>query len=278
MRSRRGRRGRIWLPDPLSDHPLNTGLVGCWDGLTNDPFIGGSMARDIAPYRHHGTLVNGTTWEPGPYGGYGFGFDGTDDYVEISNSDAVKSSYPSTLAFWVQVRVYGASADGSIITKFDGTGGGAENKGIRTDAGDFFVTEQSTNRFNLSAWVTAGNWHHVVLTLSASKAAVAYVDGIQRATSTFVGTWFNGNDNPMRFGAPVSGFFNSGPTSFPGQIADVRIYNRALSAAEVSALYLQQQQGSPDLYNWVSSKMYSFANPNPYRYRRSQQIVGGGLI
>src|SRR5690606_23259664 len=36
---------------------------------------------------------------------------------------------------------------------------------------------------------------------------------------------------------PVSGFFNSGPTSFPGQIADVRIYNYALPESLIQNIY-----------------------------------------
>jgi hypothetical protein len=224
---------------------VNDGLVGYWK---LDETTGGATATDSSGYGNDGTPngASGGNNKPQPStdvpdtnfaDARSLDFDGTDDYVEMSDSATLDSSYPSTISFWVYVQQYGAAVDGSVLSKFSNGASSTEGqmRGIRVDANDFFFTEENTNRININTWVTAGAWHHVTLTLTAAKAATAYVDGVSRATSTFTGTWFD-TAHPLRLGAAQASFFNSGTTPFDGLLNDVRIYNRALSAGEITAL------------------------------------------
>ena len=80
------------------------------------------------------------------------------------------------------------------------------------------------------------NWHLITAVFDGSLSGDSnrmkiYVDGVPQALSFFnsVPASATGGDIPLEFG-----YFNS---STVGTIDDVRIYNRALSAAEVSQLY-----------------------------------------
>jgi hypothetical protein len=76
-------------------------------------------------------------------------------------------------------------------------------------------------------------WHHVVATRSGSLPSVfkLYVDGSLVATSNNAG---NTLPTLTRF---FVGRNHDGGSPFEGQLDDVRVYNRELSADDVTALY-----------------------------------------
>ena len=89
--------------------------------------------------------------------------------------------------------------------------------------------------------VTDNKWHHIVFTYDGSASASGiklYVDGaLDAITTATLGTGNPGTLTDSGFvlgGDKASGFFNG---SMPLALDDTRIYNRALSAAEVTQLY-----------------------------------------
>ena len=76
----------------------------------------------------------------------------------------------------------------------------------------------------------SSKWHNIVMTYDGTNA-LFYIDGViqsnQASTSSF--SYINTVNTPLK----ISGY----PLGINGSIDDVRIYNRALSAIEVSALY-----------------------------------------
>jgi hypothetical protein len=67
-----------------------------------------------------------------------------------------------------------------------------------------------------------------------------YIDGVKTSISNVSLSSLSSTLNP-KGNAVISNFVNGGPPFFPGTIDDVRIYDRALSAAEIQSLYA----GSP---------------------------------
>ena len=97
----------------------------------------------------------------------------------------------------------------------------------------FDVTAAATVNAYDSANYTDGNWHHVAGTYDGSVARL-YIDGV------------NGNNSPSSStsGAPsVTGAIiigkhgNAASNYFVGTMDDLRIYNKALTAAEIQAIY-----------------------------------------
>ena len=84
---------------------------------------------------------------------------------------------------------------------------------------------------NVSSGVIPLNtWSQASVTFSNSSKAVAYyINGIPNGTTTLNQTFVVGN----KFIGETSGYLSY----FPGLIDDVRIYNRALSASEIQAMY-----------------------------------------
>ncbi len=83
-------------------------------------------------------------------------------------------------------------------------------------------------------------WHHVVMAYDGSKADNAgrlkgYVDGA-RVTLDYDGTTIPASTG-SNASSPFIGFYEAGGVFSEGSIDDFSIYNRALSATEVQALY-----------------------------------------
>jgi subtilisin-like proprotein convertase family protein len=92
--------------------------------------------------------------------------------------------------------------------------------------------------------IAAGTWHHVAFTYdNANSRETLYVDGALAASSLASGTMIYDN-HPFQIGADIE----NGAESFflSGLIDEVSLYNRALSPAEVQAIY---DAGSLGKYN-----------------------------
>ena len=93
--------------------------------------------------------------------------------------------------------------------------------------------QSNTGSINLAD----GNWHHVGFVVDRTNNQTRlYIDGQLSTTTTYsasAGTYQNSNNRSFCIGSQF------GSNSFTGTIDDVRIYNRALSASEITQLYGQ---------------------------------------
>lgn len=86
-----------------------------------------------------------------------------------------------------------------------------------------------------TAWLTANQWHHIVMQRAGSTFQFA-VDGIIKATNA--GTGSHGAMNAGTISARIGARVYSGLTDpWTGQLADFRVRTCALSAAEIWRLY-----------------------------------------
>ncbi len=76
--------------------------------------------------------------------------------------------------------------------------------------------------------LSAGTWYHVAIVYAASGSQKIYIDGVERATSSLAENLIVNND-PLQIGAD-QGFSDR---EFDGRIDEVRVYNAALSVAQV---------------------------------------------
>lgn len=92
------------------------------------------------------------------------------------------------------------------------------------------------------------NWHHACAVIS-SVERVVYVNGVKGTSGAGVTTATTTDDCSIGYSTAFTNYF-------PGKIADVRIYNRALSSAEIYALYDPSSRWSA--YTPVVNRTYMF--------------------
>ncbi len=199
----------------------------------------GITAADASGHDNTGTLLNGPTWTSG-----GIHFDGVDDSVDIGDPADLRLTGSMTLSAHVTFdRI--VEADMPIVTKR----GGSPNRGweLYSDSGQFVVDvaiDGSTYvaRYGVPAIQIDTSYHVVGVYDAAVGTLHIYIDGTLADDPTL-----HGNTSPVP-AVPFSQFnsalhvvigrsaSSSTGQQFPGIIDEVRIYDRALSTAEVAAL------------------------------------------
>ncbi len=203
---------------------LHNGLVGWWkldDGT-------GTSAADSSGNANTGTLTNGPTWVAGKKG-KALSFDGVDDYTATTSSAPLQISAGGSIAFWIKTS--GLNNNGQSIfvdnESWPNTGWGILDDGPYASSIKFrTLPGNGTAAFSRSS-INDGQWHHIVAVYTGSQNKL-YLDSILVDTAASGG--FTNNTS----GFVIGNFTGS---SGGGAMDDVRIYNRALSSDEISALY-----------------------------------------
>jgi hypothetical protein len=112
---------------------------------------------------------------------------------------------------------------------------------IRTDghvrAGGFYggcANNRFWKFFDSTGTVPTNTWAHVAATYNGSKLTI-YINGVASGSMNVTGTTC-ANDEPLAVGAknaPAKGLLEA---FWDGQLDDVRVYNKALTAAQIAAL------------------------------------------
>ncbi|HEY0479428.1 MAG TPA: LamG-like jellyroll fold domain-containing protein, partial [Kofleriaceae bacterium] len=189
-----------------------------------------SNASDGSGNGFHGTLVNSPTFVAG-HSGLAVNLNGTNQSVQIPRS--IQDSF--TIAFWVRTTTPGGAGtqwwqgnglvDGEVANVVNDFGVSLLGSRVAFGVGNPDTTIQSTSN------ITDGAWHHVAVTRNAATGAmVLYVDGTQQATATGPTGTRNAPAN-LRVGS-----LQTNLNFFAGQIDEVRLFNAALTAAQVAAL------------------------------------------
>jgi N-acetylneuraminic acid mutarotase len=205
------------------------GLVGWWKfDETN-----GTIAYDSSGNGNDGNLTGGPTWATGKIGG-ALSFDGVDDYVLIpatTDLDLMRL----TISTWVYSTnfdhngfIFEKTADGNVNTQY--------NLFIQNSELRFRVKpiNSSYSDTKVDQSILSG-WSFITSSYNSSKRKL-FVNGQLVASNDFNETIATNPNGISLIGAYA---FNSIGSNyfFNGLIDDVRIYDRALSAEEVQALY-----------------------------------------
>lgn len=205
---------------------LSLGLTGWWklDGTAND-YSGAAR---------HGTIVGASPTadrDSTPNSAYDFH---PGSYITIG-TNPITGSHSFTLAAWISTRQLsnysGAIAIGSPPSiggggAYIGTVSGAQYGSNNSIGGGFYG-------YNIGSGITIMNqWVHVAMTFDNGSAnqVILYVNGSPTVTASYAPILQSQYIHIGRIGNDPSYDFN-------GFIDDVRLYDRALSASEISELY-----------------------------------------
>jgi hypothetical protein len=219
-----------------SGSSLASGLVGHWtfDGKDTSWTSGTTgTTNDLSGNGNTGTLTSmnrSTATTPGKLG-QALNFDGASNYVDVgSNASLGVASH--TVSAWVYVSPSAFALGWGCIIQHDRNNPG--NFGLFLDGGTqkFHYRWDNGDANDFATTVVPNKWYFVVGTDDIASGVVnLYLNGV-------LDTQFTGKSGPTaesglaQIGTDTSGEY------FKGNIDDVRVYNRALSAAEVKQLYL----------------------------------------
>jgi hypothetical protein len=233
---------------------ITTDLVAWWaldDGS-------GTIARDSAGHpsgTHDGMLQNGPLWENADVkvGTGALNLDGLDDRIVVDSFDLEGSGI--TIAAWIKPPDLAAMNDPRVVSKAQGggtsdhywamvlSGTGEDNLEfrLRTDTGA--ATRRTSPEGND---MQAGEWAHIAVTWDAGDPFMRlYKNGQEIDSVSKAGTAI-GVGPGVRVGVgnqSVSAGADSMDRPFPGILDDVRVYERGLTAQDITELF--GWQGTP---------------------------------
>lgn len=198
-----------------------TGLVGEWH------FDGD--AKDSSGYGNDGTIY-GATFVDGKFGN-ALSFDGMNNYVSVADASSLKPTQ-ITIAAWINPNSF--MQWGTVLTKssyssWDDGYGLAHYLGSNDI--NFFINNYNYNKTSTN--ISIGQWSYIVGTYDGSNIKL-YVNGQLKSSFAYLGSISNSNQ-PLLLGMGTGGEGNK--FLWNGLIDEVRIYNRALSAKEISTNY-----------------------------------------
>ncbi len=182
-------------------------------------------------------------WVDGRYN-RGLDLDGVDDYLTIDGFEGVLGANPRTISAWVKTTA-ATTGDKPIVAW-----------GVNSNSNKWTFLMNAAGRLRLEVtggWVVGtrlindGQWHHVAASFSNDGTPTTldvklFVDGTPEAITTSQSVAINTTSSgEVKIGADVQNRY------WKGQIDEVRVYNRALTAAEILA---QAQSGDTTSLAW----------------------------
>lgn len=218
---------------PYQAPAINTnGLVLHLDAANPASYSGtGTTWTDLSSFGNNGTLVDGPTYDNS--NGGSIVFDGLNDYV--STNLLLNTITNVTLQGWVYI------ANTSLRGPFIRVGSGANGYSIGIGSGTF---DQPGNEmialFPYVRWINTNTnygtgWKFFTFTLSATSVPKFYLNG-----TLILGSFSGSNPATPNSGVYLAkniGDLGGGFRIFAGKIAQVSIYNRELSATEISEYF-----------------------------------------
>jgi len=187
-----------------------------------------------------------TVGEPGVFDASAYRFDGTTEgYLVVpdrSDNARLDATDALTMAAWVKLDNATASDDHYVISKSnfgaDGYGFNIRDTGrVEADVN----TVDSQFHWDTDTNISTEDWAHVAVTYNGSQITL-YINGTQRDSLSRTGD-IRINTNDVMLGT-ASGNPGVGANMLDGWLNEPRIYNRSLSADEISQLY-QYPPGAP---------------------------------
>ncbi len=212
-------------PSPLVHFPFSEGV--------------GATTRDISSGRV-GELVD-AAWQADSPLGNSVSFDGVDDYVDTGKWDV--SGEAITLSSWIRADSFlSSSGEGRIISKSFSNAGQDHFWMLSTIASGSDIRLRfrlKTDGYTDTLIAPSGNlatnrWYHVAAVYDGSDMRL-YLDGVEVASMPKVGAISTDATVPVWIG-------NNPDTQtrpFHGLIDDMRVYDVALTAAQIASLFSQ---------------------------------------
>jgi hypothetical protein len=213
-------------PTPVTPPTATDSLVANWT------LVGGTntTATDSSASHNDGQLMGEATW--GSAGSYNaLSLDGVWAYVAVPESPALEAK-ALTVTFWMAPQPVNGS-DSRVVAKswsWDVKLNGPGMYPQFTAAGKYAQIANSS---------TAGQWQQVAFTFQ-NGVVKGYVNG---APATFAANTFTGGETlpTQPYGLNI-GTDSNIQNYFKGMLRDVRLYNRALTDAEIASEYAETKR------------------------------------
>lgn len=222
---------------------VTDGLVLCLDAANVRSYPGsGTSWFDLSGNGNTGTLVNGPTFNSG--NGGSIVFDGADDRASLGGGYLVSTTLPFTINMWFNISVRTNGFHRFITFDALDTAGfgvayrdGAQPSGGYT--GIYMTSNSGWARASTGQQLTSNVWRMLTFTYNGNGSTTTsnFSVFLNASQLNLTSTGNEGIPAATPYNLIAARLITSDNQNFPGKISTTSLYNRALSATEISQNY-----------------------------------------
>ena len=217
---------------------VTNGLVLALDAADRNSYVSGSATWfDLSGNNNNGTLTNNPTFNS--VNGGNLNFNRSNTTVSNSAPNLPSGNSPFTKSAWINSGYKGTSSNHPNIISWGGNSANNKNGlALQTDTLNnpqilqwFFANDYSCSINDIT-----NTWANITVTYQPPTLTF-YLNGTNQSIQTVTGTPAVSGSINLEVGI----FNNSSTYAFSGSIANVQVYNRAISATEITQNYNAQK-------------------------------------
>ena len=205
---------------------VTNGLVLFLDANNTNSYPGsGTSWYDLSGNGNTGTLTNGPTFNSA--NGGSIVFDGSDDYVNISNASILNNGSQTINIWFLYTSIPGNGV--SVMGKHDSLGSysGYNMYLYAGSVGCQFKNGSGADVGSLGTVMSANTWTLITMKFTIGGTMTIYKNG-SKISTTSLGS-LSIVSQPLRIGRSVDTYWSA----LPGRVTSVQIYSRELSDDEI---------------------------------------------
>ncbi len=214
---------------------LGADLIGEWRFDNN--------INDSSGSNNHGVITGDVSQADGIFNN-SMEFDGNGDYIDV----ATIIPNEGTIEFWFNPHFEGDTASQIVLIDARdslrwwtiGLGGNFGAHQLTFSCEDASDTDYFA-KFDINGYVSSNNWYHAAASWKIGEPMKLYVDGdLKDSSNNLVSFDIDDRMNTLRMGYALTPSYAWPPVGYlDGLLDEVRIYNKALSSAEIQQHYVQ---------------------------------------
>lgn len=223
------------LKNPIQECVVPPANMQAWWTFDEGASSVGAVSADRAGHNNVGVQVNGPSSVLGRVDG-ALHFDQTNDYVKVNDKIGLDFGM-GDFSFDAWIRT--GDHDGALIGDLtSGAGWPPALSGwlIYLEGGRLKIRIGQDHQYSMSGvLVPTGEWHHIAVTISRAiqPEVIFYVDGVAYPELYPLPIAYEMHSSgPLKMGASISGF-----PRFVGDLDEIELFDRALSALEINSIY-----------------------------------------
>jgi hypothetical protein len=212
----------------------DSSLVLCLDAANNKSYVSGSTNwNDISKGANTATLVNGPTFTTS--NGGGVVFDGVDDYVSLGTQTIIQNDF--TLSIWFILNTTSSKEHFIFSNNYNATPAllitaDSSINGINLSA--YYSTAGGVIQYGLNPTILTNSQIYNLTLIRSGSIHTPYINGIIQTSRIFTESTVLGLG---RYELGYATLRNKTTAYMQGNIYNTQIYNRALSATEITQNY-----------------------------------------
>ena len=198
----------------------------------------GKIAKDSSGNNNNGKIIGGATYVKEKYG-FALSFNGINGYVDCGHHASLETSNAITMEAWIYSKKLWSHED--ILCK-------GEQYILRLNSNEiqsYIFTDKYYYSNTISNQIEVNKWYHVAMTYdtsSSTRKIRIFINGreskYKRQAVIPPGEMKTGHPSDLQIGRAK---WSGGCNYFNGIIAEVRIYNRALTDTEIKSHYKERE-------------------------------------